>query len=205
MYDPTPEISNIRLLMKKGGKKGLWFNPNGVPDFVRNIFEEEKLLNDVSASIITISDRAADGIYEDESGKLIGRILEENQAQINHYQIIKDEQELISCAIQDLCSKETAPNLIITTGGTGVSKRDVTPESLKTICNRLIPGIGELLRINGAQFTKNSWSSRSIAGIINKTLVIALPGSPKAVTESLDCLLPIIPHLLKTIKGEKHD
>ena len=203
MYDPAPLISDIRLLMKQGGKKGLWFNPNGVPDFVRDMFKQEESLSDVKAAIITMSDRAASGTYEDESGKVINDVLGSAKVKIIDYKIIKDDKELIIKTIKDLYSK--TPQLIITTGGTGISGRDVTPDALKEICCRFIPGIGELLRINGAKFTKHSWSSRSTAGIIGKTLVISLAGSPKAVKESLDCLMPLIPHLLNTIKGKKHD
>lgn len=203
MYDPAPEISDIRLLMKKGGKKGLWFNPKGVPSWVKEMFEKEPLLNDVKVAIVTMSDRAADGVYEDESGKIIKEILSTEKAEIIAAKIIKDEKDLIVKTVKDLCAENA--KLIITTGGTGISERDVTPEALQEICGRFIPGIGELLRSNGAKFTQHSWSSRSCAGIIEKTLIISLPGSPKAVQESLDSLLPLIPHLLNTIAGKKHD
>ncbi len=209
MYDPAPEISDIRLLFKKGGKKGLWTNPRGVPqwveDFIKKEFLPEKpLLQNVRTSIITISDRAAAGVYEDESGKVIESILKNEGSEIVSYKIVADEKNLIKEAIEKICNEER-PQLIITTGGTGVSSRDVTPEAIRELTSHIIPGVGELLRINGAKFTKNSWSSRSLAAVYSGSLLIALPGRPKAVKESLDCLLPILPHLIQTISDKKHD
>lgn len=204
MYDPEPEIYDIRLLFKSGGKKGIWTNSKGIPSWIRDEFIKNVLLLDgKKAAVITISDRASDGIYEDKSGKLLSEILTGAGAKIINYKLVKDEQDLIAAAISDLVKER--PHLIITTGGTGLSGRDVTPEAFDSICTRLIPGIGEYLRINGAQYTKHSWSSRSKAGVIDQTLIITLPGNPKAVNESLNCLLPILPHLIQTIAGEKHD
>ncbi len=203
MYDPEPEIYDVRLLFKSGGKKGVWTNSKGIPSWIRNEFVNNDLLPDgTKAAVVTISDRASDGIYEDKSGKLLGEILTKAGAKIIGSKLVKDEQNLIAATITDLIKER--PQLIITTGGTGLSARDVTPEAFDSICSRLIPGIGEYLRINGAKFTQNSWSSRSKAGVVDQTLIITLPGNPKAVKESLDCLLPILPHLIKTIAGEKH-
>ena len=96
------------------------------------------------------------------------------------------------------------PRLFITTGGTGLSPRDVTPEALETLCTRKIEGFGELLRQNGAKHIQTAWLSRSFAGMVGKTLVIALPGSPKAVREGIEALAALLPHALKTMDGARH-
>jgi molybdenum cofactor synthesis domain-containing protein len=100
--------------------------------------------------------------------------------------------------------KRHTPHLLITTGGTGVSPRDYTPEALLPLFDKVIPGVGELLRSDGAQYTPLSWSSRAVGGIIGSTLVITLPGNPAAVSEGLGALLPkLIPHLIRITNGEK--
>jgi molybdenum cofactor synthesis domain-containing protein len=200
MYDQAPEISNIKLLFKKGGKKGLWTNPTGVPKFIEEFLKQQIVLQNIKSAVVTLSDRASAKIYDDESGKIISEILTKNGAEIVDYKIIPDEESLITETIKKICDEKN-PQLIITTGGTGISSRDNTPEAIKKLTSRTIPGIGELLRINGAKFTKHSWSSRSLAAIYQKTLIITLPGSPKAVRESMDCLLPLLPHLI----SGKHD
>lgn len=206
MVDPAPEIYDIRLLFKKGGKKGVWTNPTcEIPDWIKKDFVgENKLLSEIKVAVITASDRAAEGVYEDESGKLLQEIFTKSGAKIISYEVVKDEEELIFNAVKKLLSAQEKPQLIVTTGGTGISKRDVTPEILQKICQKILPGIGELLRINGAKFTPHSWSSRSVAGVVDDVLIISLPGNPKAVQESCDCLLPLLPHLVATIAGKKH-
>lgn len=204
MVEPALIISDIKLLVKIGGKSGLWINPEGAPKWaVALVSPHQVYLDKPRTAVITLSDRAANKEYEDQSGVLLCELLKNADADIVDYAILPDDKEALQKKILELCKKQTC--LIITTGGTGISSRDYTTEALTEICDRIIPGIGELLRINGAQYTGNSWSSRSIAGIIDKTIIIALPGKPKAIEESMRVLLPVLQHLLDTIEDKKHD
>ncbi len=205
MVEPDLRMENIRLLAKFGGKKGLWLNPAGLPDWVTEAINPapEKVLTGRNAVVLTMSDRASSGEYQDKSGVVLQNILTSLGANIVDYKVVPDEINSIRTAVKEVI-KIHSPALIICTGGTGVSKRDVTPDALYDLFTREIPGVGELLRSGGAKYTPLSWSSRAVAGIIGDTLVITLPGNPAAVTEGMDALLPkLIPHLIRIIRGEK--
>ncbi|MDC7684432.1 bifunctional molybdenum cofactor biosynthesis protein MoaC/MoaB [Asticcacaulis sp. BYS171W] len=204
MIEPGLRLSNVRLLVKSGGKSGLWLNPGGVPDWVNEHITaaKEPVLKGRKAAVITLSDRAAAGVYEDKSGPVLCESLSEYGAEIVDKRIIADGVQTLTDAIKDLLSNEDL-HLIICTGGTGVAERDLTPETLEGLFDRSIPGIGELLRSDGARFTPLSWSSRAVGGLIGKTLVVALPGSPRAVAEGISALLPaLLPHLIRISHGE---
>lgn len=204
MINADLEMRSIKLLGKKGGKSGVWLNPAGVPDWVQDLIAPPlaQNLNGLNIAIVTLSDRAAAGVYDDLSGALMADILSAAGANIAHKVVLPDDGDELRLKLIELAAQ---PNIhaIITTGGTGVSSRDITPEIVNGLAERTIPGIGELLRQFGAQFTPFSWASRSTAAIVNKTLIITLPGSPKAVKEGLDCLIPLIPHFVKTINDGK--
>lgn len=204
MIEPNLRLSNVELLLKMGGKSGVWQNPNGIPNWVENYIPlKQQALSNREIAIITMSDRAKAGIYEDLSGENIKNIMLENGAIICAKEIIADEPEHIKECVENIISKHN-PHLIICTGGTGVAKRDYTPETLLPMFDKIIPGIGEILRNDGAKYTPLSWSSRAIGGVINDTLIITLPGNPKAVIEGLSALLPdLLPHLIRIIRGEK--
>jgi len=205
MVEPDLRMSNIRLLAKLGGKKGLWLNPAGVPQWVMEIVQPARkpVLAERAAAVLTLSDRAHKGEYEDKSGSLLKDILIGYGATVADYRVIPDEAAKICSAIEEIIEKYS-PALILCTGGTGVAKRDVTPDALKELYDREVPGVGELLRSDGAKYTPLSWSSRAVAGIIGDTLVITLPGNPAAVKEGMDALLPdLLPHLIRIIRGEK--
>lgn len=205
MVEPDLRMENIRLLAKFGGKKGVWLNPAGVPDWVMEAIQPapEPVLSGRSAVVLTMSDRAHKGEYEDKSGAVLKDILTRYGAVIASYRVIPDEADAIRATVQENI-KVHAPALIVCTGGTGVARRDVTPEAFAGLFDREIPGVGELLRNDGAKYTALSWSSRAIAGVIGDTLVITLPGNPAAVKEGMDALLPaLIPHLIRIIRGEK--
>lgn len=206
MIDPDLTLENSFLLAKTGGKSGLYLSPKGIPGWLR---QELRLdapppLAGIAAAVVTLSDRVVDGVYEDRSGPLLCRKLEAAGAVIAGAVVIPDDRALIGQTLLRLAA-DPAPQLIVTTGGTGVAPRDVTPEAIADITSRMVPGLGELLRQSGAQFTPHSWSSRSVAAIVGGSLVVALPGSPKAVAEGVDALLPLLPHLLTTVAGGKHD
>lgn len=153
-----------------------------------------------TASIITISDRAAQGIYKDQSGPAVGKLLEEAGYTLKNYTIIPDEKNKIKHALLSEC--EQGVHLIITTGGTGFAPRDVTPEATKAVIEREAPGIAEYMRQKSMMITPRAMLSRGIAGIRGKSLIINLPGSPKGATENLAFILPHLTHGLDMLNGK---
>jgi len=151
--------------------------------------------------ILTVSDKCSQGERKDRSGKLICQTLAENGYEIYTYKIVPDEEEII---IQHLIkwSDELHLDLIVTTGGTGLSPRDVTPEATLKVVKKEVHGIAEALRLEGLKKTPHAMLSRGIAGTRGETLIINLPGSPKAVKEGLEVLLPILSHALAKLKGD---
>lgn len=150
--------------------------------------------------ILTISDRGARGEYEDRSGPLIAQILAANTSwQISHKAIIPDEFEGIVQTLEQWCDEGV--NLLLTTGGTGFAPRDITPEATKQVIERETPGIVEALRMESLKITRHAMLSRAVAGIRGQTLIINMPGNPKAVKENLDVLLPVLPHALELLMG----
>ncbi|OQX70448.1 MAG: molybdenum cofactor biosynthesis protein [Candidatus Cloacimonas sp. 4484_275] len=155
----------------------------------------------MKVTVITISDRASKGIYEDLSGPKIEEILKEKISVIQIERIIvPDEKEEIKKALE----KSLGSDFIITTGGTGISERDVTPEVTAEFCDKELPGIAELLRYESYRETPMAMLSRGYAGIKNKTIVVNFPGSVKAVSLSTKVLTRIMEHSLKMMRGEGH-
>ena len=206
MVEPDLRIEGVRLLAKVGGKSGLWLNPAGVPDWVRGKISPPpaQTLHGVAAAIIILSDRAAAGVYEDQATPVAVTLLESLGATITATHVIPDEPATLTQTIRDL-QQDGRTRLVITSGGTGIAPRDQTPETVTRLADRVIPGIGEQLRIYGSQFTPFSWSSRSIGATVGNMLIITLPGNPKAVREGIECLHKQIPHLINTIDNIKHD
>lgn len=206
MVEPDLKIEGVRLLGKSGGKSGRWLNPAGVPDWVQEKIAPKpaQTLQGINAAIITLSDRAAAGIYEDKATPLARELLESFGALVTATHVIPDEPTTLSQTIQ-VIRDEGKARLIITTGGTGIAPRDQTPDTVAALADRIIPGIGEQLRLYGSQFTPFSWSSRSIGATYGNLLIITLPGNPKAVREGIECLHKQIPHLINTIDNIKHD
>jgi molybdenum cofactor synthesis domain-containing protein len=156
---------------------------------------------DVKVGILTVSDRAASGEYSDKSGPLIADILSRRMGWTLFEQaIVGDELEDISGRLESWINQGL--HLILTTGGTGFSQRDVTPEATLQVITRQAPGIVEALRQESLKITQHAMLSRAVAGIRDRTLIINLPGSPKAIKENLDVLVPILPHAMALILGE---
>ena len=155
----------------------------------------------IKAGIITISDRGYRGEREDLSGKEIERLVKELPAEIVAYEIIPDERDEIEGKLIEFSDK-LGLDLILTTGGTGVAPRDVTPEATMAVIERELPGMAEAMRAESLKKTPNAMISRAIAGIRGETLIINLPGSPKAVRENLSVVLPAIEHTISKIKGD---
>ncbi|MCY1660999.1 bifunctional molybdenum cofactor biosynthesis protein MoaC/MoaB [Chryseobacterium sp. SL1] len=183
--DKNIEIKNIRLFEKKGGKSDLKDSGEGI-----------------SASVIVCSDSIFAGKKEDKAGKAIISSLEKNKVSINDYVIIPDEISKIQNKIRS--SVKNGISLVMITGGTGLSKRDVTPEAVRPLLDREIPGVAEAIRSYGQLRTPYSMLSRSLAGMIGDTLVMALPGSTKGAEESMDAIFPGILHIYKILNGGKH-
>ncbi len=155
----------------------------------------------IKVAIITVSDKGARGQREDLSGEAIRFILEKIEAQVVGYKIVPDEIDLIQTAVIEAVDRIGA-DLVLTTGGTGLAVRDVTPEATKGVIDKLVPGISEIIRMESFKKTPKAILSRAIAGIRKKSLIINLPGSPKGVRESLDIILEALPHGIDILKGE---
>lgn len=204
--EPALEITGVRLLLKEGGKKGLWTNPGGVPDFLLAPAEEKARppLQGVNAAVLTLSDRANAGIYKDASGELLKHLLQQAGATIAHYRVLADEADALASEVTKLADPVNNIGLLICTGGTGLTARDITPDTLQPLLDRVIPGIGELLRGSGARQLPQAWLSRSLAGSIGGMLVITLPGSRGAVRDGIAALMPVLPHALQLLSGAPH-
>lgn len=185
--DKHIEITGIKLIEKKGGKT----------DF------KEEYRSSLSAAVIVCSDSISAGQKEDRAGKAIINKLEFLKVKVGDYTVIPDEQDKIRETVQKLSAAKY--NMVILTGGTGLSKRDVTPEALKPLLERDIPGIAEAMRSYGQERTPYSMLSRSLAGLIGETLVLALPGSTKGAEESMDALFPHILHIFRVMEALRHD
>ena len=185
--DKGIEIHAIKLVNKKGGKS----------DY------KDKFRKDLTATVIVCSDSISAGHKEDKAGKAIIEKLESCDVKISDYIIIPDEKEVIQEKAK--AYQEQGIDLIIYTGGTGLSGRDVTPEALIPILDRRIPGIEEAIRNYGQDRMPYAMLSRSIAGTINNTLVLALPGSTNGAKESMDAIFPSVLHIFRILKGARHD
>lgn len=149
--------------------------------------------------ILTCSDKGARGERQDTSAAAIRAMLPE-AFQVAQYQIVPDEQEAITAVLVDWCDQEGL-DIILTTGGTGLTPRDITPEATLAVVERLIPGLAEAMRAASLAKTPHAMLSRAVAGVRRQTLIINLPGSPKAVRENLAVVLPALPHALEKIQG----
>jgi molybdopterin adenylyltransferase len=155
----------------------------------------------IRAAIITISDKGFAGQRDDQSGKVIRDMISGIGFSVDHYEILPDEKKLI---IESLKRLSDAGNidLILTTGGTGVAPRDVTPEATLEVINCALPGMAEAMRAESLKKTPHAMISRAVAGIRKQTLIVNLPGSPKAVRENLIVILPALSHAVEKIKGD---
>lgn len=156
----------------------------------------------IKIGILTMSDRASAGIYEDLSGKAIIETLEAylNCAWEPIYRVISDDQAGIEAALVHMADHEGCC-LIVTTGGTGPALRDVTPEATEAVCEKMMPGFGELMRQVSLKYVPTAILSRQTAGIRGKSLIINLPGKPKSIRECLDAVFPAVPYCIDLIEG----
>lgn len=158
----------------------------------------------IKAAILTMSDKGARGEREDLSGAAIREMLAGIGAEVMHYEVIPDERGLISARLRHIAD-DLGAGLIVTTGGTGVSPRDVTPEATGDVLDRELPGMAEAMRAESLRKTPFAVLSRAVCGIRGRALIINLPGSPRAVRENLEVLLGAIPHAVEKICGSDAD
>jgi cyclic pyranopterin phosphate synthase len=184
--DKQVEISTIKLLHKKGGKSDFGAKEN----------------LDLSVAVIVCSDSVASGKKEDRAGKVISDKIKNLGLSVSSYTVIPDEESDIQETINKLCSANK--DLVILTGGTGLSNRDVTPEAVIPLLDRRIPGIEEAIRSYGQDRTPYAMLSRSVVGFKGNTLIMALPGSTAGASESMDAVFPSVLHLFKILNGFNH-
>ena len=157
----------------------------------------------MTAAVLTVSDSTARGHQQDLSGPALKALLERHRFQVIASDVVADEQASIQEAILEMASRA---QLVVTTGGTGIAERDVTPEATRAVCSRLVEGVAERVRAVGAQTTPLAALSRGVCGICGRALVLNLPGSPQAATESLTAVLDLLPHALELLAGKtSHD
>ncbi len=156
----------------------------------------------ITVCVLTLSDRGFAGKRVDRSGPVIEEMLRGIGARVNFYEVLPDELDKIK---EKLVDYSKTVDLVITTGGTGLSPRDVAPEATLSVIDREVPGIAEAMRAAGMAGTKRAMLSRAVAGVRGKALIINLPGSPKAVRENLEAVLEALPHAIEKIKGSMED
>ncbi len=160
---------------------------------------------DVRVALLTVSDRASRGEREDQSGPVLRSMIENRGWEIAQREIVPDESDQIRQALMRWADEDLA-DLILTTGGTGLAPRDRTPEATRAVCDRLTPGLAEAMRAASLQITPHAMLSRAVAGVRERTLIVNLPGSPKAARENLQVILPVLPHAVELLRGrEKAD
>ncbi|MBI5394156.1 MAG: MogA/MoaB family molybdenum cofactor biosynthesis protein [Verrucomicrobia bacterium] len=155
----------------------------------------------IEVGILTISDRAAAGTYQDESGPALERAVTSRGWTLNATCVVPDDEERIQTAIGELI-KTGSCTLVLTTGGTGITPRDVTPEAVRAIASKELPGFGELMRTESHKINRHAMLSRNLAAVVGRTLVVCLPGSPKAAVECLSFVAGAIPHAIALINEE---
>ena len=156
----------------------------------------------IKVAVLTMSDKGSRGEREDESGRLICEMVKEISGEVITHEVIPDEQKIIEERLKHFADNLRA-DVIITTGGTGVSPRDITPEATRNVLEKEIPGLAEVMRAEGCKKTIRAAISRGLVGIRGRTLIVNLPGSPKGVKEGLNVILTTIPHVVEKMQGDE--
>lgn len=154
----------------------------------------------IKVAVVTVSDSAVAGTREDASGPAVRDRAQALGWTVNAMELVPDESDQITAALQRLADSSEV-SVILTTGGTGVALRDITPEATRGVIDREIPGLAELMRTEGLKFTPRAVLSRGLAGLRGRTLIVNLPGSPKGAVESLDAIANLVPHVVDLLEG----
>jgi len=155
-------------------------------------------------ALVTVSDSVSQGARPDRSGPALRQRCQELGWQVSTALVVPDEASALEARLIELADSSLV-DLILTTGGTGVGPRDVTPEATLAVCEKIIPGLGELMREKGRQANPRAALSRGVAGVRRRALIINLPGSPKGAVESLDAIAGLLPHAVEVLRGARHD
>jgi molybdenum cofactor synthesis domain-containing protein len=155
-------------------------------------------------AIVTVSDSTSQGLRPDRSGPALRERSQQLGWQVASALVVADETSVIQARLVELADSHLV-DLILTTGGTGVGPRDITPESTVAVCEKIIPGLGELMREKGRQVTPRAALSRAIVGVRGRVVIVNLPGSPKGAVESLDAVADLLPHAVEILRGVRHD
>lgn len=185
--DESMSIGQVTLIKKSGGLKSF----------------QEKYETALKAAVLVVSDSAAKGERQDKSGRVATELIQQNGFTVDHYKILPDDAALVQAELKRLCDDQKV-NLIVTCGGTGLGLRDVTTEATQKVIERELRGVSEAIRAYGQRRTPRSMLSRGICGVRGKTVIVNLPGSPKAVGEGLTAVFPGISHAYSMIEGHGH-
>ena len=207
MVDPYLSIEGVRLNFKQGGKRGLWKHPDyhteiSCAETTDSVFAASKRFSSLELAIVIASDRVSKNEAQDLSGPCAQSWFEQRGASVKEIVVVPDDTQKLKQAISRLC--ENRIPLLVISGGTGMGPRDVTITTLQELNAKESKGFGELLRQKGGANKKTAWLSNSGGFILNQTLIIALPGSPKAVQEGLAVLEDLLPHALHVLSGGNH-
>ena len=196
--DPAVTVTDLRLLEKTGGKRGHWTPPRRRRLTARGA----ATMPDPTAAILTVSDRAAAGLIDDRSGPAAAVFVEQHLGlRVVDAAVVPDESDAIHTILRRWLDQAVPPRLILTTGGTGLGPRDITPEAVAPLIERRADALLELARLRCLPDTPEAYLSRGVAGVVGQTLILTLPGSPRAVTQLLGHLADRLPHALRLIAG----
>ncbi|MEK7858296.1 MAG: bifunctional molybdenum cofactor biosynthesis protein MoaC/MoaB [Elusimicrobiota bacterium] len=196
--DAALTISDIRLEVKEGGKSGVWTHPESKP---AKAAAKKRPAPAGKAAVITVSDRVSKGRAQDASGRLLAEGLRALGFKTAPPRVVSDDAPLITAAVRRAARRA---DVVVLTGGTGLSPRDVTPETVAALCDRLVPGVGEALRAAGQASTPRAILSRSLAGQLGRCLIVCLPGSRGGVRDGLKVLEGLLPHAVHIAQGGDH-
>lgn len=202
--EPALEIGGVRLLFKEGGKRGLWLHPQGMDAQETERFRPRPpaRLDGVRCAVFTLSDRCSAGQQEDLSGPRLVDGLHALGGEVVAREVLADGIEPLATRLRALAAADV--RLCLCTGGTGLGPRDLTPEALRSLGGRSADGLAQMLRVLSAQHTPSAWLSRAEVVQLDRMLIFALPGSPRAAAQCMDMLAPLLAHALAMVDGEGH-